>query len=88
MFHEPKSDMPLFQWVLALNYREKTYVMYKNLKTQAYAYACLENRNYHVYRKLFLKNNFFYKMDPRARKLQEPRNKNKLEKIKITQPII
>ena len=42
------GDMPLFQWVLALNYREKIYVMYKNLKTQAL--ACLENRNYHVYR--------------------------------------
>ena len=30
--------------------------------------------NYQVYRKLFMDNNNFVKMDPSARKLQEPRN--------------
>ena len=45
--------------------------MYKNLKISTV--ECLENENYHVYRKLF-------QMDPSARKLQESGNKqNKIK---------
>ena len=43
--------------------------MYKNLKTPVV--ECLENGNYHVYRKLSPKNTIF-KMDPSAKKMQEP----------------
>ena len=51
--------------------------MYKNLKIPAV--ECLENGNYHVYRKLSCKTTFF-KMDPSARKLQQSGNKqNKIK---------
>ena len=36
--------------------------MYKNLKTPAVEH--LENGNYHVYKKLFLQNNIFFKWIP------------------------
>ena len=53
--------------------------MLKNLKTPAV--ECLENENYHVYRKLFHAKQHF-KMDPSARKLQEPGNKqNKIKEL-------
>ena len=48
--------------------------MYKNLMGPAA--ECLENGNYHVYRKLFHQRQHFFKnMDPSSRKLQEPKNK-------------
>ena len=46
--------------------------MCKNLKTPAA--ECLENGNYHMYRKLFYQSNIFEKI-PSVRKMQEPRNK-------------
>ena len=50
--------------------------MLKNLRTSAV--ECLENGNYHVYRKLFLLQNNI--LDPSARKLQESGNKeNKIK---------
>ena len=49
--------------------------MYKNLKISTV--ECLENENYHVYRKLFPGEQ---QMDPSARKLQESGNKqNKIK---------
>ena len=45
--------------------------MYKNLKKPVV--ECLENGNYHVYRKRF--HATCLKMDPSARKLQESGNK-------------
>ena len=55
-FMNEKSDTPLFQWVLALNLKKKIHVMYKKFKTPAV--ECLENGNYHVYRKLHPKQHF------------------------------
>ena len=52
--------------------------MYKNLKIPAV--ECLENGNYHVYRKLPGEQHYFFQMDHRARKLQESGNKQ--EEIK------
>ena len=49
--------------------------MYKNLKIPAV--ECLENENYHVYRKLFPEKQHFFQMDPSARKLQESGIKSK-----------
>ena len=43
--------------------------MYKNLKIPTV--ECLENGNYHMYRKLFPAKQHFFQMDPSARKLQE-----------------
>ena len=57
--------------------------MYKNLKIPTV--ECLENGNYHVYRKLFLENNFF-QMDPCARKLQES-GTNSMESKKINRTL-
>ena len=52
--------------------------MYKNLKISTV--ECLENENYHVYRKLFPGEQHFFQMDPSARKLQESGNKqNKIK---------
>ena len=52
--------------------------MFRNLKTRAV--ECLENRNYHVYRKLFPAKQNFLKIDPCAKKLQESGNKqNKIK---------
>ena len=49
------------------------------------AVESLENGNYHMYRKLFTCKTTFFKMDPSARKLQEPGNKqNKSKKINRT----
>ena len=48
--------------------------MYKNLKIPAV--ECLENENYHVYRKLFPIKKHFLKMDPCTSKLQESGNKH------------
>ena len=49
-------------------------------KSQDTAVKCLENGNYHMYRKLFTCKTAFFKMDLSARKLQEPGNKqNKTE---------
>ena len=54
--------------------------MYKNLK--APAVECLENGNYHMYRKPFPAKTTFFKMDPSARKLQESgNNKKNLRKL-------
>ena len=56
--------------------------MYKNLKIPAV--ECLENGNYHAYRKLFLKTTFF-KMDPSARKCKnQETNRIKSKKINKT----
>ena len=52
--------------------------MYNNLKIPTV--ECLENGNYHEYRKLFPAKQHFFEMDPRARKLQESGNKqNKIK---------
>ena len=58
---------------------KEIYVMYKNLKTPAV--QCLENGNYHMYRKLFHAKQLF-EIGPSARKLQEPGNKQ--NQIKLT----
>ena len=47
--------------------------MCTNLKTPAV--ECLENGNYHVYRKLFHAKQHFFKWIPEAKKLQESGNK-------------
>ena len=61
-----------------LYFKGKIYVMYKNLKT--WTVECLENGNFHVYRKFCLGKTTFFKMDPSVRKLQEPGNKqNKIK---------
>ena len=54
--------------------------MYKNLKIPTV--ECLENGNYHVYRKLFPGEQHFFQMDPSARKLQESGN-NRIKSKKI-----
>ena len=53
--------------------------MYKNLKLLTV--ECLENENYHVYRKLFPGEQHFFKWKKKiARKLQESGNKqNKIK---------
>ena len=53
--------------------------MYKNLKTPAV--ECLENGNYHMYRKLFpAKKQHFLKWIPVPKQLQESGNKqNKIK---------
>ena len=52
--------------------------MCKNLKMPAV--ECLENGNYHVYRKRFPAKQLFFKVDPSARKLQQSGNKqNKIK---------
>ena len=75
-FSESKSDRPLFHWVLALNKKKKIYVMHKNLKIPAV--ECLENGNYHVYRKLFPAKQPFLKWIP------EPENCKNQETNRIT----
>ena len=51
--------------------------MYKYLKIPTV--ECLENGNYHMYRKLFPAKQYF-QMDPSARKMQESGNKqNKIK---------
>ena len=57
--------------------KKNIYLMYKNLKSPAV--ECLENGNYHVYRKLFHAQQHFDKWIP-ARKFQQPGNKqNKIK---------
>ena len=58
--------------------------MYKNLKILAV--ECLENGNYHVYRKLFPAKQLFFQMDPSARKLQESGN-NRIKSKKINRTL-
>ena len=57
--------------------------MYKNLKTPAV--ECSENRNYHVYRKLFSAKQHFLKWIPAPEKCKDQKiNKIKSKKIRRT----
>ena len=79
-FPESKSDMPLFHWVLALKLNKEE----KNIShVQKSAVECLENGNYHVYRKLFPAKQHFLKCIPAQGNCQNQEiNRIKLKKIK------
>ena len=63
--------------------RKKLYVMFKNLETPAV--ECLENGNYHVYRKLFHAKQHFLKWTPEPENCKHQKiNRIKSKKINRT----
>ena len=73
-FNESKSDMFLFQRVLALNLREKKYMSWTKISRYRQSNAWRMEITTCTCRKLFQAKQHF-QMDPSARKLQEPGNK-------------